>query len=268
VEDERLRFATLSVIGKRAYEIIGIFKVSRKETLWTRGNSSTDESAEPFRGNMPPELTRELLASGTLWIKKYGLGLTLNDGLVAKVHLCDPNAVPRNGVGQWTKEQQLLSEVREMVAHAKEPIQRLRKSLARAFVNLALFLSIGVLVWWAISLQRKWDAAADVPAIVVGLEPPPPHPLPNSITVQFVDSAGAERHVTLGFQQFEMAPKMDEKVNVRFLPERPDHVLGPVAARDVGFSSAFPYGIGILVTYTIIQLLLGGRVRTRSISTR
>ena len=34
VADERLRFGSLSVIGKRAHEIVGLFKVSRKETLW------------------------------------------------------------------------------------------------------------------------------------------------------------------------------------------------------------------------------------------
>lgn len=33
VEDERLRFGSLPVIGKRVHEIVGIFKLPRKETL-------------------------------------------------------------------------------------------------------------------------------------------------------------------------------------------------------------------------------------------
>jgi hypothetical protein len=264
VDDERLRFASLSVLGKRAYQIIGIFKVSRKETLWTRGNSSIEENAEPFRGNMSPELSRELLAKGTLWIKKYGLGLTMRDGLVATVHLCDPNDVPRDGLGQWTKEQQLLSEVHEVVAQEKEPIQRSLKSAARGLVHVAFVFVFGLLVWSAISLQRKWDEAAEVPAVVVALEPPPPHPLPNNITVEFRDSSGARRSTTLGFQQFERTPMLGDEVSVVFLPETPHHVLGPVAARDVGFSSTFPFGLGTLLAYTILLLLLGGMLRTKS----
>ncbi len=278
VDDERLRFATLPVIGKRAYEIIGIFNVSRKETLWTRDDLTPDQRAEPVRGNMSPELNRELLARGTLWIKRFGLGMTLREGLVATVHLCDPKDVPRDGVGQWTKEQQRLSEVRETGSQStrkqqslsevrerdgqtREPV-RFPLKPARALLHFAFVCAAGMLVWWAISLQRKWDAVAEVPAVVVELEPPPPHPLPDNVTVQFPDSGGVQRRTTLGSGHFEMAPKMGDQINVRFLPGKPDHVLGPIAARDIGFTSAVPCGFGILLAYTILLLVLGGKVRT------
>ncbi len=256
VSDARLRFATLSVIGKRAHEIIGIFKISRKETLWTLGSSSMQLNAEPYCGNMSPDLSRELLSRGTLWIKKYGLGLTLREGLVATVHLCDLTHVPRNGVGRWTKEQQMLSEVSEVVIPTKEPTRNSLWSAASRLFNFTFVLLLGLLVWWAVFVQREWDELADVPAVIVGLAPAPPHPLPDKIAIQFVDSNGVQRLATLGVNHFEKAPKMGEEVRVRFLRESPEHVLGPVASRDIGFAMSLPYGVVILLAYSLLQLLL------------
>ena len=126
VTDERLRFASLSVIGKRVHEIICIFKISRKETLWSCIESDgIPSNAIPERAS---SRFREQLARGTIWLPSLGLGLTLRDGLIATVHLCDPVQSPRIGDGPWTKEQQRLSEVRELPAASKTTTQRNPKS--------------------------------------------------------------------------------------------------------------------------------------------
>jgi hypothetical protein len=267
VSDKRIRFGSLPVIGKRAHEIVGLFKVSRKETIW----SSLDprEDSAPFVANdNTTERSRELLARGTIWVKTLGLGLTLRDGLVATVHLCDPADSPTAGTGPWTKEQQLLSEVREIPVDPTIQNQRSTKMTASLLIHLGLFVSTGVLVWWVIQLQNAWNVAIEAPALVVELDPPPPHPLPDNITVLFNDTNGMETRTTLGHMQFERAPKLDDTVMVRYLPNKPDKVLGPVAWRDVGFSTAFPYGIGIFVTYCILQLIFVGKLPFRSPSRR
>jgi hypothetical protein len=110
VEDPRIRFGPLAVIGKRAHEIIGMFKVPRKQTLWCN-IENIDEASHQATHEDSNQQSRDLLALGTIWIPSLGLGLTLRDGLVAKVHLCDPAKAPRIGTGTWTKEQQRLSEV-------------------------------------------------------------------------------------------------------------------------------------------------------------
>ena len=115
VSHQRLRFGSLSVIGKRAHEIVGLFKVPRKETLWCNIENEGDSSAPVANGNTTAN-SRELLARGTIWITGLGLGLKLCDGLVETVHLCDSAQSPRSGSGPWTKEQQRLSEVRELPA--------------------------------------------------------------------------------------------------------------------------------------------------------
>ena len=76
--------------------------------------------------------------------------------------------------------------------------------------------------------------------------------------MNFNDADSNEQRRTLGHMQFFATPKLGDKVNVRFLPESPDKVLGPVAFRDVGFETAFPFGIGILAIYSIVQLALVG----------
>ena len=267
VDDERLRFGSLSVIGKRVHEIIGIFKISRKQTLWSSVDGNSEAVLVGASGNTA-EQSRELLARGTIWIPGLGLGLKLRDGLVGTVHLCHPSQSPRTGNGTWTKEQQRLSEVREIPAASMAATirKRSRKTTLSLIIHLALAASIGILVWWASQLQRRWDGAIEVSAVVVALDPPPPSPLPNNITVSFNDSSGIEHRQTLGYMQFEMAPKLGDEINVRYLPGAPDEVLGPVAFRDVGFSSAFPYGAAIIAVYSVLQLIVYGaprRAKTR-----
>jgi hypothetical protein len=258
VSDDRLRFGSLPVIGKRAHEIVGLFKAPRKETLWCSIATEGETSTTVATGNSN-EQSRELLAKGTIWLTALGLGLTLRDGLVATVHLCDPTQSPRSGCGPWTKEQQRLSEVRELPAASLAPMKRNRVSTLAVLIHLAMIASLGTLVWWAFQVQQRWDSAIEVSAIVVELSPPPPHPLPNDITVSFNDANGTERRQTLGHLQFLTTPKLGEEVKVRYLPESPDKVLGPVAFRDVGFESAIPYGIGILAIYSILSLAILGR---------
>ncbi len=265
VSDERLRFGSLPVIGKRAHEIVGLFKVPRKETLWCDIESNEPDSATSGIKSDTTAMSRALLAHGTIWITGLGLGLKLCDGLVEIVYLCDPSQSPQTGSGPWTKEQQRLSEVRELPAASTAPTGRNRKSISifNVLIHVALIAAIGTLVWWAVQLQQRWDAAIEVPATVVALDPPPPNPLPDKITVSFKDAGGNEQRHTLGFMQFMMTPKMGDEVNVKVLPESPNQVLGPVAFRNVGFETALPYGIGILAIYSTLQLILFGRSRFR-----
>ncbi len=266
VDDERLRFGPLAVIGKRVHEIIGLFKVSRKETLWCSIEANSQTSDLYAKGNTTAQ-SRELLAHGTIWIPSLGLGLTLRDGLIATVHLCDPAHAPRNGSGPWTKEQQLLSEVRELPAISTATTistastKRHRKFIRSSLIHLSFVASMGTLIWWAILLQQKWDAAPEVPAVVVALDRPV---LPENITVSFSDSNGTEHRQSLGYMQFAMSPKLGDEINVRYLPDAPDKVLGPGAIWDVGLNAALPYGIGILAIYSFLQLVVFGGKSFRS----
>lgn len=262
VSDERLRFGSLDVIGKRVHEIVGLFKVPRRETLWCNVDHEDAKSTHPELKSSV-EHSRELLSSGTIWLTRLGLGLTLRDGLVATVHLCDPADSPQHGSGPWTKEQQRLSEVRELPAISTTPRNQNRKPTLIGLIHLVLFGSLGALIWWAFQVQQKWDSAIEVSAVVVALDPPAPNPLPSNITVRFQDADGIERQKTLGYLQFMTTPKLDDEVQVRYLAEAPDEVLGPVAARDVGFARAFPIGIGIFAVYFILLLIVSGTVRHR-----
>ncbi len=259
VDDERLRFGSLSVIGKRAHEIVGIFKVPRKETLWHSIEDEDEIRGGVANGNTA-EQSRQLLASGTIWITSLGLGLKLGDGLVSKIHLCEPSQSPRSGNGRWTKEQQMLSEVRELPVTSTSTSTPHKdfsfKSILVAMVHLALIASIGTLIWWAVQLQRRWDAATEVPAVVVALEPSSPKVLPLEITVSFTDSSGAQRRHTLGYTQFDTTPNLGDECTIRYLPDSPGMVLGASQYRSVGFDRAIPYGIGILAIYSFLQLIV------------
>ena len=153
----------------------------------------------------------------------------------------------------------MLSEVRELPVVTTTPTIRNRISILGRLIHLALFASMGILIWCGIQMQRRWDAAVEVPAVVVAVDPPPPNVLPDNITVSFRDSNGAERRQTLGHMQFYMSPKLGEEVHIRYLPDAPDAALGPVGYSSVGFDAAVPYGIGIIAIYSILQLVVLGK---------
>ncbi len=224
VNDDRLRFGSLVVIGKRVHEIIGIFKISRKQTLWSAIDDQHETIGLGTHGNTA-EQSRQLLARGTIWIPGLGLGLTLRDGLVGTVHLCHPSQSPRTGTGCMDEgAAEVIRSPRNpcRVAFACRfdwPAARSgsRKTALNLMLHLALVASVAILVWWAMRLQRRWDTAIETPAVVVALDPPPPNPLPNAITLSFNDASGVEHRQTLDYMQFEMAPKMGDEINVRYL---------------------------------------------------
>jgi hypothetical protein len=274
VNDSRIRFGGLPVIGKRVHEILGIFKTPRKETLWCIDEIS-DRNSHATSIVESTNSSRELLARGTLWITSLGLGMSLRDGLIETIHLCDPADLPIVGLGTWTKEQQRLSEVRDMPMDTVATNQlfgpqqaNFRKSIAQSMMLVALFVAAGSVLWWGISLQQRWDAVPEVPAVVVAVDPPPPNPLPDNITVAFTDLSGIERKKTLYHTQFLTTPKLGDEVSIKYLPNSPETVLGPVGFRDVGFSTAFPYGIGILAIGSALQLIVSGAKASRRRKTR
>jgi len=67
------------VIGRRAHEIIGLFKVPRKETLWC-SLETEGETSELVAKGITTDQSCELLAQGTIWITAIVLGLTLRVG--------------------------------------------------------------------------------------------------------------------------------------------------------------------------------------------
>src|SRR5262249_29972595 len=105
VEDDRLRFASLPVIGKRLHEVVQLLKVDDSETMW-RLERDNDETERP--GALFPEFPTSdemLLSSGTLWIPALGLGLGLVRGEITTVRLRKPEESPKSGLGPLTSAQ-------------------------------------------------------------------------------------------------------------------------------------------------------------------
>lgn len=255
VEDERLRFGPLEVLGKPVHEIVQLLKVPPSETLWC-DYYEEEEQADGEAKNAKNTSDRDLVRWGTLWITSLGLGLSLHNGVITMVHLCDPEHSPRFGTGQWTKSQRLLSEVGERDETA-EPLFSPRKlNPLSVLLNIGLIVAFGLLIWRAIELQKKWSEAPDVVATIIAVKPPPPEPFPDEATLSYSDTSGREHQVVFGRTDYYGIAKIGDEINIRFLPEEPEKPLGPSRFRDVGFDFALPYGIVILAAYSVLQLMI------------
>src|SRR5262245_55799258 len=63
VEDERLRFGPLSVVGQRLHKVVGLLQIPDSETLWKVG-ADDDKLADV---STTPAPDNNLLMHGTLW---------------------------------------------------------------------------------------------------------------------------------------------------------------------------------------------------------
>ncbi len=257
VEDVRVRFATWEVIPKPIHKVVRFFKCEAADTLWCDLFDEGDE--EEYRSDEPivrPDY--ELLSHGTLWIPAQGLGFTVDDCLVETVHICDPDVVPKFGTGTWTLAHQRFSEAGIMPQRPK--VIRSGSSLTYV-LHVCFAMAMGWVVWTGTLLQSNWSQAPDVTAKVIAVDPPPPEPFGNNFTVQYSDTNGKQYQAVLPRMNFYVAPKLDEEVVIRFLPNEPDKPLGPNHFKDVGFDSGVPYAIVIGMLYSallVIVSLVGG----------
>ncbi len=252
VDDDRVNFAKWDIINKPIHKVVRLFKSQPTDTLWCDYFEEDEQAIASRDGDgRTTAADAELMRSGTLWLPALGLGFSLDQGLVATVHICDPKHAPKYGSGAWNVPQQKMSET----GIIPRPMPRaVKPSFARPILNIVAVLALGILAWRAITLQLRWNAAPDVPAIVVAVDPPPPEPFGNTFTVKYADPSGQQQQVVLDRMQFYVAPKLDEQVKIRFLPEAPDKPLGPNRIGDVGLNLAIPYACVIGMIYCVLQV--------------
>ena len=88
-------------------------------------------------------------------------------------------------------------------------------------------LTISWLIWSAVDLQLQWNAAADVTAGVIAMDPSPPAPFANTYTIKYLDSHCDELQTVLGFMDIPSNPKLGHEVQILFLPESPSNPKEP-----------------------------------------
>ena len=258
VDDDRINFAKWDVISKPIHKVVRLFKCADKDTLWC--NNYDEKSQSQREAGLPDSAAAQtlsdsdLLCRGTLWIPALGLGFSLEDGLVATVHVCAPEHVPKYGTGTWNNAQRVMSETGRVTAVKLQ--QPKRRNSANLMLNIILAIALGIVAWQAISLQLRWNAQPDIAAVVVAIDPPPPHPFGDFFTVQYADADGKQHRIVMERMQFYAQPELDEKVNIRVLPEAPDKPVGPSRIGDEGLNLAFPRVFFVVVTYFVISLVM------------
>lgn len=259
-ESERLTLAGHAVIGARLHEVVDRLRVSDSQTLWTpeADDEDDDEDDATAQSGVPKKPSdEELIIGGTLWIPRLGLGLELWRGEILCVRMRQPADVPREGVGPLTPAQRTLLARPDLsdslaveTSAPKRPPNRLQQVL-----TLAMIAAMGWLVWTAIEYQRKWSASPTAEGEVVAVQPPPPDPFPDEITVAYrVD--GKEYQTVFGVADVYMTRAVGDKVDVRYLPGAPDKPMGPARVNDAAFLKFVPWGIGIVGAYLALQLLI------------
>jgi hypothetical protein len=254
VEDDRLRFASLGVIGKRLHEIVDLLRVSDTETLW---RLERDDDAESEQGALHPDYPvtdNMLLDHGTLWIPNLGLGLAMVRGEITTVRLRKPEESPKRGLGPLTPAQRELSARKDLSLYLLRPggpISPRRRAVQKA-LGIALAVSLALLVWQAINYQRQWDHAPVVEGQVIAVQPPGAT-FPDEFTILYRDLTGREHQVVFKPADVYVLRVVGEKVEVRYLPEAPDQPLGPARVRDAAFLKYMPWGIGMVAAYLVLQ---------------
>lgn len=255
VEDERVLFGPLPVIGERLHKIVDQLQVPDGETVWRTHGAKDDERTDANRPIMTDEA---LLDRGTLWIPSLGLGLGMVRGEITRVRLRKPEESPRRGYGELTPAQRELSARQNLTTYLIRPSSEPAtwEVQLQKLISFATVVAIIVLVWQGIEYQSRWNNATTVAGDVVDVKPPPPEPFPDEYTIDYSDPAGKQYQVVFKRNDVYASPQVGDTVEIRFLPNAPHRPMGPSRYRDAAFDKYLPLGIGILSAYCISLIVI------------
>ena len=122
-------------------------------------------------------------------------------------------------------------------------------------MHLAFVIALGCCLWDAINLQLKWNAANQVSALVVDIEPPPPEPFGNSFQLTYEDKVGEIHTVTMDRMDFYVQPELDQQITIHYWDSSPSEPLGPSRVNDVGFNRGVLRSSVVLAIYCLMLLI-------------
>ncbi len=275
--DEQLRLGPIELIDEPVIKIVDLLKVSDDETVWTlppedkdnaqsaaqpaatANAAETGSQAAPGRAMTSPSIEK-LLKDGTLWIRPFGLGLELVLGDIFNVRLRRPGDVPPEEIGPLTAEHRVFAADPELTSKLLDSmpssVRAPEKSGLQCLGGIAFLAAVGLVVWLAVDYQQQWNAAPVVEAEVIAIDPPPPETFPERYTVAYLDTTGKRQEAVLDRWEIYAFPKVGDKVEIRYLPEAPDKPMGPAKVQDAGVSKYLPWGIGVVVGYFVLQMLV------------
>lgn len=257
VDDDRVRFGTLPVLGEPIHKIVELLQIPPAETLWRPG---VDPGLNMPGQDVPLTETKtddELLQSGTLWITTLGLGLNLWRGDVDAMFLRQPQDSPRTGLGQFSPEQVELMQSggpRQKQATAPEEASQ-PSSWYRTCYRWAFFLMFIFLGWQAFRYQQRWNAAPTTEGTIVAVKPPPPDVFPVEFTVAYQDQQGKEHQALFNLADVNNGRKVGDKVDVRYLADEPDVAMGLASSRDAVIIKFIPWAVGLAIAFIALQFV-------------
>jgi hypothetical protein len=126
----------------------------------------------------------------------------------------------------------------------------------RPLVHTAFAIAMGWCIWDAIAVQLKWNSATEVRALVVDIQPPPPEPFGNTFRLRYEDASGASHTVTLDRMEFDIQPKLDQAITLRYLEGSPATPIGPRPLPDVGFNRGVRHCSFVMGLYFAFLLIV------------
>jgi hypothetical protein len=257
VDDDRVRFGTLPVLGEPVHKIVEFLQIPPAETLWRPGEDPA--LSMPGQDGPLPEAKSddELLHSGTLWITTLGLGLSLWRGDVDAVYLRQPQDSPRSGLGQFSSEQvELMQSGGPRLKQATAPEEAPEpSSWFRTFYRWAFFLIFILLGWQAVRYQQRWNAAPTTEGTIVAVKPPPPDVFPVEFTVAYQDQQGKEHQALFSLSDVNESRRVGDKVDVRYLADDPDVAMGLASSRDAVIITFIPWVVGLVIAFVALQFV-------------
>lgn len=260
MSDDGVRLGPLEIIDKPLLEVVDLLRVPDSETRWTCDSDDEGKPIESPSGDSvtaSPPSDKTLLSDGMLWLVPLGVGLEAAYGEIWSVHLRQPTDVPKVGWGPLTAAQRELAARPDLTSHLLGPVKSDSSGLARfqRLIYLALFASMGFVVWKGYDYQTRLNATPIVLGTVTDVAPPPPDPFPSAYTVVYQDHDGNKRTAAFNRNAVYETPKIGDTIPIRFLPESPDEPLGPAQVNDAGMFRYSPWALGVLATFCVVLFL-------------
>jgi hypothetical protein len=235
--------AAISALGAKSFN----------DTRWTHGE---------LKHPLPEDADKELLRNGTLWLVSLGLGLEMYRGHVESVILRQPKDVPSSALGPLTPQQLELAtnpDIFRDLAPVVAPPSVTFIWLSRLALLICVLL-LGLQAYRAYLAETRWSGATPIEGEIIETLPEGVD-FPDEYIVSYSPPMGEKQQVTIQSKYMGGMKPVGERVEILYLPHKPEQATTIWEAREHGFVDFIPSMLGIGAGFLAALALLSSYVR-------
>jgi len=260
LDDWEWVWAGEEIAGKPLHTALAAMGADARDARWRPEAAMTNAFDDLAPVGPGPFADEALLADGTLWLPRRGLGLVMCEGALNEAVWRRAEDVPKEFAGpltdaqrEFTKQPDFEQKLRARWRAAASP-----SNPVQTVLTLLLVVALSWIGREGFREMQRWQHAQLLTGKLVAIEKATKKPWIDRYVVRFTDPRGHAQMATLEHGEFYIAPsEPGEETQVAYLDGDPPRAKGPARARDAAFLEYVPWAVGAFAIYVVLWTTAG-----------